>query len=242
VRRQRLLLALAALAVALSPATLLAQEPGEDGATAPSDPAPTEPAPPEEETPPAPAPSEPPPTEEPAPPPEAPPVAEEPAPPATPVLRQGGISVSMLDFSYSPASIQIDQGGSVTWVNNGEEPHTATGDGFDTGEIAPGGSGSATFNTAGDFPYLCTLHPNMTGTVTVLASDDGGGSDGGDDGDDDGTAPGPTEEQVVSDPTLTDDGDLPATGEETGLLAALGMMLLALGLELFAAGRLLRRR
>jgi LPXTG-motif cell wall-anchored protein len=165
---------------------------------------------------------------------------EEPAPPATPVLRQGGASVSMLDFSFSPASIQIDQGGSVTWVNNGEEPHTATGDGFDTGEIAPGGSGSATFNSAGNFSYLCTLHPDMTGTVTVLASDDGG-SDGGDDNDD-GTVPGPTEEQAVSDPTLTDDGDLPATGEETGLLAALGMMLLAVGLELFAAGRLLGRR
>jgi LPXTG-motif cell wall-anchored protein len=80
----------------------------------------------------------------------------------------------------------------------------------------------------------------MTGTVNVRATGDGGGSGGGDDETEE-TVPGPTEEQVVTDPTLTDEGDLPATGEETGLLAALGLMLLAIGLELFAAGRLLRR-
>jgi LPXTG-motif cell wall-anchored protein len=146
----------------------------------------------------------------------------------------------MLDFSYSPASIQVDQGSSVTFVNNGEEPHTATGDGFDTGEVAPGASGSVTFGTPGNFSYFCTLHPQMTGTVNVRATGDGGGSGGGDDETEE-TVPGPTEEQVVTDPTLTDEGDLPATGEETGLLAALGLMLLAIGLELFAAGRLLRR-
>src|SRR5262245_4443023 len=100
---------MAVLGLALSPATLLAQETGETGATAPPEPAPTPLAPPpEDEAPPAPAPAEPPPAEEPVTP---PPVAEEPATaPAATVLRQGGASVSMLDFSYSPASIQIDQG------------------------------------------------------------------------------------------------------------------------------------
>jgi hypothetical protein len=43
----------------------------------------------------------------------------------------------------------------------------ATGSGFDTGTLQKGQSGSHTFSQAGSFPYVCTIHPFMHGTITV---------------------------------------------------------------------------
>ena len=67
----------------------------------------------------------------------------------------------MVDFAFQPSSIQVTAGGSVTWTNNGEEPHDATANngGFATGTIEAGSSGSVTFDQAGTFSYFCTIHP-----------------------------------------------------------------------------------
>ena len=169
--------------------------------------------------------------------------------PAAPVsARQGGVTVSMIDYAYEPSSIEIALGGSVTFVNDGpDEPHTATADdgSFDTGEVAVGGSSTVSFDRAGTFSYLCTLHPNMKGSVTVLASDDGtadptAGNDPSGTGDP--SVPGPTEAAAVASPDAAGSATaLPATGAETGLLAAAGLALLACGLQLVAAQRLARR-
>lgn len=82
--------------------------------------------------------------------------------------------VSMLDFSFSPASVTVKKGESVTWVNNGQAPHTATAnDGsFDTGLLTAGQSGTVTFNNAGSFDYVCVVHPEMVGTVVVSGGDE----------------------------------------------------------------------
>jgi len=46
--------------------------------------------------------------------------------------------------------------------------HTATAKGgFDSQTIAGGKSWKWTPRKAGEYAYLCTLHPNMTGTVKV---------------------------------------------------------------------------
>jgi plastocyanin/outer membrane protein assembly factor BamB len=76
---------------------------------------------------------------------------------------------------YSPASAQVSPGSKVTWNNKDSVAHTATAqDGsFDTGNIAPGSSGSATIQGQGQIQYYCTIHPWMTGTLNV------GGSNGG---------------------------------------------------------------
>ena len=105
-------------------------------------------------------------------------------------IAQDAASVDIVDFTFGPNSITITAGGTVTWTNSDSAPHTATGDGgsFDTGTIDPGGSASITFDTPGTYSYFCSIHPDMTGTVVVLAADggedDGGGDNGGDDGDD----------------------------------------------------------
>ena len=87
---------------------------------------------------------------------------------------QDGTTVTIADFTFSPNSITVQAGSTVTWVNNDTVPHTATGNNgeFDTGQIAPGGSASITFDNAGTFAYFCSIHPNMTATIIVQAATD----------------------------------------------------------------------
>jgi plastocyanin len=68
---------------------------------------------------------------------------------------------------FEPGTITIDLGGSVTWVNVDDDPHTATGAGFDTGRIEPGSQATVKFDEPGSFPYSCQFHPIMTGVVEV---------------------------------------------------------------------------
>src|SRR5687768_13729114 len=141
---------------------------------------------------------------------------------------QDSASVDIADFTFGPNSVTITAGGTVTWTNNDSAPHTATGDGgsFDTGTIDSGQSASITFDTPGTYSYICSIHPNMTGTVVVLAAD--GGDDGGDDGTDDGG------DDVTG---LPDTGSGMTSGGQNGGLAALGGLALALGLGALAFRR-----
>jgi LPXTG-motif cell wall-anchored protein len=191
-------------------------------APAPVEPAPAEPAP----APAAPAPAEPAPVE-PAPAPAEPPTLVDDAPVEQKKTRVKAVAaadtgVTIVDFDFQPGSVTVNVGDTVTWTNNGPTPHSATAnDGsFDTGIMDAGQSGSHTFDAAGTFSYICTPHPNMTGTVTVVAAATQEGDDGSTG--DTGTAP--------TDAGTDDDGpDLPATGMDVGGLVALGLATLALG-------------
>jgi plastocyanin len=80
------------------------------------------------------------------------------------------VPVDIRDFAYSPNPIEIAAGDTVTWTNQDEVPHTATGEDRDvlqSGTISPGASFSQVFPEAGEFGYFCEFHPNMTGTVVV---------------------------------------------------------------------------
>ena len=80
------------------------------------------------------------------------------------------VPVDIRDFAYSPNPIEIAAGDTVTWTNQDEVPHTATGEDRDvlqSGTIAPGASFSQVFPEAGEFGYFCEFHPNMTGTIVV---------------------------------------------------------------------------
>ena len=80
-------------------------------------------------------------------------------------------TVSIGDFFFSPASVTVQPGTTVTWVNNGQAPHTVTATdpagAFDSGTLQPGESFSFTFKQPGTYAYHCTIHPFMKGTVTV---------------------------------------------------------------------------
>lgn len=70
--------------------------------------------------------------------------------------------------SFSPSNISVAVGGTVTWTNHDVTAHTTTNSaGAWNGSLAPGATFSRTFPTAGTFDYRCTIHPTMTGSVTV---------------------------------------------------------------------------
>jgi plastocyanin len=71
--------------------------------------------------------------------------------------------------NFAPAAITVQAGTLVTWTNNDQTAHTATENNgqFNSGSIGGGGTFSRQFNTVGSFEYHCTLHANMSGTVTV---------------------------------------------------------------------------
>ena len=75
----------------------------------------------------------------------------------------------MTTTAYAPNPIAIAVGGTVTWTNNDSTTHTsvANGGAWNSGAIAPGGTFAMTFVSAGSFPYHCSIHPGMAGTVTV---------------------------------------------------------------------------
>ena len=81
-------------------------------------------------------------------------------------------SVTISDFQFTPATITIHVGDTVTWTNHGPSAHTATANNgsFNTGVLQKGHSASHTFTTAGTFAYICQIHPFMHGTVVVLAN------------------------------------------------------------------------
>ncbi len=78
-----------------------------------------------------------------------------------------GGEVSIVDFSFEPASLSIPVGGNVIWTNDGSAPHTVTGDFADSGVIDPGATFTHAFDAEGVFPYACAFHPDMTGQITV---------------------------------------------------------------------------
>jgi predicted lipoprotein with Yx(FWY)xxD motif/plastocyanin len=78
-------------------------------------------------------------------------------------------TITIKDFAFTPASLTVKVGATVTWTNVGGPTHTATADNgaFDSGNIAAGATFSQTFATAGTFAFHCAIHHSMTGSITV---------------------------------------------------------------------------
>ena len=173
--------------------------------------------------------------------------APTPPPAPAPATRSGkarasaSASVSIGDNFYSPASVSIGVGDTVTWANNGQSQHSATADNgsFDTGVFGPGVRRSNTFTQAGTFSYYCTVHGQaQSGTVRVLAASGGGGSGGGGGGGGPTTsATGESEAAAVASPDAAGNSTtLPATGMAAGVLALVGLALVASGSLVGRAG------
>jgi plastocyanin len=148
-------------------------------------------------------------------------------PTATPPVPKGSASVSMQDFSFSPASVTVNIGDSVTWSNTGAEDHDAAASSFSTGTVTPGSSATQTFSTAGTFSYVCSFHPQMKGTVQVVGGTDPGGGSTTDPG---GTAlPGSEAAAAAGADAAGSSSALPSTGQEAPPLLILGLGLVGCG-------------
>jgi plastocyanin len=78
-------------------------------------------------------------------------------------------TVVMEGVAVVPKVLTVARGDTVVWVNKDPFPHTATAQdkSFDSKGIAVGKSWRFTAKKTGAFPYVCTLHPTMKGTLVV---------------------------------------------------------------------------
>lgn len=93
------------------------------------------------------------------------------APSPTPTTTPPEQVVNIKDFRFDPDPIIIVQGTSLMWINQDAVNHQIF---FERGPVIsmspilkPGDSWTGTFLETGDFPYSCTVHPTMKGTVSV---------------------------------------------------------------------------
>jgi plastocyanin len=154
-------------------------------------------------------------------------------------------------YAFSPKAISISVGDSVTWDNTSKavEGHTVVGDGLHSKVLKKGDSYTFTFNKAGNYSYECSIHPYMKGTVKVGKSSGGGSGDDSGNSNSGGTSSGSgstggtssatgstgigSESAAGSSPDAAGSSStLPFTGFGVSPLAAVGGILLLLGLIL----------
>ena len=78
-------------------------------------------------------------------------------------------AVSIAGFKFSPATLTISNGATVTWKNNDSAPHTVTADdnSFTSATLNQGDTYTHKFTAAGTVNYHCSVHPMMTASVVV---------------------------------------------------------------------------
>ena len=85
--------------------------------------------------------------------------------------EDGPVTVDVVNFQYDPNPVEVAAGTEITWTNLDSFAHTVTNDGgdleFDSGTFGEGEAFSFTFDEAGEFAYICTIHNQMVSTVVV---------------------------------------------------------------------------
>ena len=81
------------------------------------------------------------------------------------------VNVTINNYAFSPTTLSVTKGTTVTWTNEDSVAHTVTAVGGTAGPssslLSTGQSYSYTFNQVGTFAYVCTVHSNMAASVTV---------------------------------------------------------------------------
>jgi plastocyanin len=79
--------------------------------------------------------------------------------------------VEVVDYGFSPAQLVLHVGATVTFVNQGSDGHDVTGNGpggdWRSGPLAPSERYTRAFGLPGTYAYVCTIHPEMRGSVVV---------------------------------------------------------------------------
>ena len=70
-------------------------------------------------------------------------------------------------MKFIPDRVEVAVGERITWVNRDFVPHTVTGKGIESGELAELKTFSFVAKAPGEVPYICRLHPVMKGTIVV---------------------------------------------------------------------------
>jgi plastocyanin len=78
-------------------------------------------------------------------------------------------TIVLKNFHFAPTSLTVPTGTTVTWENLDGEPHTVVSmDGlFRSGGLDQNDVFTFTFDTPGTYRFLCSIHPQMMGTIIV---------------------------------------------------------------------------
>jgi plastocyanin len=103
-------------------------------------------------------------------------VSSQPTPATPPAQVTGSATVNIQNFAFNPATITISRGTTVTWVNQDSVNHQVLNDAdgsiaegvlFASDSLPKGGIYSFKFDTPGNYPYHCSIHPSMKAAVIV---------------------------------------------------------------------------
>ena len=85
------------------------------------------------------------------------------------VSNSGQTQVTIDNFSFTPATLTVAAGTTVTWINHDDVQHTVTASdkSFDSGAIDTDGTFAHEFTTPGTYAYHCAIHPTMTAQIIV---------------------------------------------------------------------------
>ena len=87
----------------------------------------------------------------------------------TPAATASAVTVSIKDFKFSPQTLTVATGTTVTWKNLDGEPHTVRGadEQVRSSALDQSESYSVKFDKPGTYKYGCSIHPKMSGTIIV---------------------------------------------------------------------------
>ena len=87
----------------------------------------------------------------------------------TPLHADTPPQVVIKNFMFQPMTLTMKAGTSLTWVNRDEEPHTVTSENglFRSGAMDTNDTFTFKFDKPGTYRFLCSIHPQMVGTIVV---------------------------------------------------------------------------
>ena len=88
---------------------------------------------------------------------------------STGLPQKGDALVKIVNFTFTPAVITIRAGQTVEWTNRDVVAHTVDLSGVISNVLNRGATYTQRFTAPGTYPYICSIHPFMHGTVVVTA-------------------------------------------------------------------------
>ena len=86
-------------------------------------------------------------------------------------VAESSVEVTIDNFTFTPATVTIEPGTTVHWLNRDDIPHAVVAKSlaFRSRALDTDDGFSQQFNEVGEIDYFCSLHPHMAGKIIVRA-------------------------------------------------------------------------
>lgn len=90
-------------------------------------------------------------------------------PTSTAPVTGSNVEITISGFKFDPATVTVAVGTTVTWTNQDSANHIVVADdgSWKSGSLGKGATFSFSFDKAGTYTYICSIHPSMKGTIIV---------------------------------------------------------------------------